>query len=160
MTSLVNSIKYLRKEKILNKLLKSWKWGNTFQLILWPQHYHDAQTRQKYYKKENYRPLSLICKNSKQNFRKFNPHLHSMGSSAPPPQEVRAEAVSVVVATGLAVPRQVGSSQTRDQTGVLCIAKWILNHWTISHVQSLQSWLTLCDPMDCSLPGSSVHVVL
>ena len=22
---------------------------------------------------------------------------------------------------------------------------------------SLQSYLTLCDPMDCSLPGSSVH---
>ena len=22
-----------------------------------------------------------------------------------------------------------------------------------------QSWLLLCDPMDCSLPGSSVHVV-
>ena len=25
------------------------------------------------------------------------------------------------------------------------------------HVKSLQSCLTLCDPMDCSLPGSSVH---
>ena len=24
-------------------------------------------------------------------------------------------------------------------------------------VKSLQSWPTLCDPMDCSLPGSSVH---
>ena len=23
-----------------------------------------------------------------------------------------------------------------------------------------QSWLTLCDPMDCSLPGSSVHGIL
>ena len=28
------------------------------------------------------------------------------------------------------------------------------------HVQSLQSCLTLCDPTDCSLPGSSVHVIL
>ena len=26
--------------------------------------------------------------------------------------------------------------------------------------QSLQSYLTLCDSMDCSLPGSSVHGVL
>ena len=26
--------------------------------------------------------------------------------------------------------------------------------------KSLQSYLTLCDPMDCSLPGSSVHGIL
>ena len=26
--------------------------------------------------------------------------------------------------------------------------------------KSLQSHLTLCDPMDCSLPGSSVHGIL
>ena len=31
---------------------------------------------------------------------------------------------------GLVVPRHVGSSRTRDWTGVLCIAGWILNHWT------------------------------
>ena len=35
--------------------------------------------------------------------------------------------------------------------------------WTIkktaaaSAAKSLQSCLTLCDPMDCSLPGSSIH---
>ena len=28
------------------------------------------------------------------------------------------------------------------------------------HARSLQSCLTLCDPMDCSLPGSSVHGIL
>ena len=28
------------------------------------------------------------------------------------------------------------------------------------HDKSLQSYLTLCNPMDCSLPGSSVHVIL
>ena len=28
------------------------------------------------------------------------------------------------------------------------------------HAQSLQSCLTLYDPMDCSLPGSSVHGIL
>ena len=27
-------------------------------------------------------------------------------------------------------PQHVGSSQTREGTGVLCIARWILNHWT------------------------------
>ena len=27
-------------------------------------------------------------------------------------------------------------------------------------VKSLQLCLTLCDPMDCSLPGSSVHGIL
>ena len=28
------------------------------------------------------------------------------------------------------------------------------------HVKSLQSCLTLCDPKDCSLPGSSVNGIL
>ena len=28
------------------------------------------------------------------------------------------------------------------------------------HAKSLQSCLTLCNPMDCSLPGSSVHRIL
>ena len=32
--------------------------------------------------------------------------------------------------TGLAAPGHVGSSQIRDPTGVTCIAKQILNHWT------------------------------
>ena len=31
-------------------------------------------------------------------------------------------------------------------------------HWYVSEVT--QSCLTLCDPMDCSLPGSSVHGIL
>ena len=29
----------------------------------------------------------------------------------------------------LAVPQPVGTSQTRDQTHIACMAKWILNHW-------------------------------
>ena len=28
------------------------------------------------------------------------------------------------------------------------------------HAKSLQSWLTLCNPMDCGPPGSSVHGIL
>ena len=44
---------------------------------------------------------------------------------------------------------------------------WSLNHWITreapqrdlfkSESEVAQSCLTLCDPMDCSLPGSSVH---
>ena len=30
----------------------------------------------------------------------------------------------------LVAPQNVGSSWTRDRTGVLCIARQILNHWT------------------------------
>ena len=32
---------------------------------------------------------------------------------------------------GLAAPQHVGSSQTRDRTDAPCIARRILNHWTI-----------------------------
>ena len=32
--------------------------------------------------------------------------------------------------------------------------------YTCMHAKSLQSWLTLCDPMDCSPPGSSVYGIL
>ena len=35
----------------------------------------------------------------------------------------------------------------------------VVDTWCV-HVKSLQSCLTLCDPMDCSLPGSSVHGIL
>ena len=35
-----------------------------------------------------------------------------------------------------------------------CISIWVLN------AKSLQSCLTLCNPMDCSLPASSVHGIL
>ena len=33
-------------------------------------------------------------------------------------------------------------------------------HGMCIHAESLQSCLTLCDPMDCSLLGSSVHGIL
>ena len=36
--------------------------------------------------------------------------------------------------TGLVAPRHVGSSQTRDQTCVPCIGRWILNYWTTKEV--------------------------
>ena len=38
---------------------------------------------------------------------------------------------------GLAAPWQVKSSQTRNQTCVPCIGRWILNHWTTVEVPFL-----------------------
>ena len=67
---------------------------------------------------------------------------------------------SVIVASGLVVPRYMGSSLTRDQTHVPCIGKQILTHCARLHAKSLQSCLTPCDPMDCSLPDSSVLGIL
>ena len=32
--------------------------------------------------------------------------------------------------------------------------------YIVAAAQSLQSCLTLCDPMDCKVSGSSVHVIL
>ena len=32
--------------------------------------------------------------------------------------------------------------------------------WPYMYAQSLQSCLTLCNPMDCNLPGSSLHGIL
>ena len=49
---------------------------------------------------------------------------------------------------GLVVLWYVESSWTRDQTFVLCIC--II-------CSDAQSCATLCDPMDCSPPGSSIH---
>ena len=37
---------------------------------------------------------------------------------------------AVLWSVGLGVLQHVGSSPTKDQTGVPCIASWILNHWT------------------------------
>ena len=62
-----------------------------------------------------------------------------------------------------------GSSQPRDQTHISYISsigRWVLypqGHHRIPNTYILyvkvkvKSCATLCDPMDCSLPGSSVH---
>ena len=91
--------------------------------------------------------------------------------------------------SGLAAPRHVESFWTSNGTHVLSIGRWILNHWTTREVHLLlklltensfpyrrcnttdsnfcccccsvaKSCLTLCDPMDCSPPCSSVHGIL
>ena len=43
----------------------------------------------------------------------------------------------VVAAQGLSCPVAWGASWTRDQTGVPCIARQILNHWTTREAQHL-----------------------
>ena len=55
------------------------------------------------------------------------------------------------------------SSPARDQTTTPEIEEWILNHWITREVPSVQfssvtqSCLTLCNPMDCSMPGLPLH---
>ena len=67
-----------------------------------------------------------------------------------------------------AMPSSRASSQPRDQTQISCIAGRFFTMSTgfFSIERSLakesenevtQSCLTLCDPMDCSPPGSSIH---
>ena len=96
-----------------------------------------------------------------------------------PQSEGSAACRTVLVASG-----HVGSSWARDQICVPCTGRRILYHWTTREVQdmdvlkgvscvtahlidyaaaaakSLQSCLTLCDPMDCSPPGSPVPGIL
>ena len=63
----------------------------------------------------------------------------------------------------VAIPFSRGSSQPRDQTLVSYMAGEFFTIWAIREKwkwkksEVAQSCPTFCDPMDCSLPGSSVH---
>ena len=80
----------------------------------------------------------------------------------------------------VAISSSKGSFQPRDWTQVSCIGRWILYYWATWEAQVLYTvflkWNnpeknvikkimcvhvqlvpTLCNPMDCDLPGSSVH---
>ena len=46
------------------------------------------------------------------------------------------------------------------QLGTLILFAWFSDSFSHLHAQSLQSCSTLCNPMDCSPPGSSVHGIL
>ena len=52
-----------------------------------------------------------------------------------------------------------GIFSPRDWTQVSCIAGGYFTSWVTS-VLATQSGLTLCDPMDCSPLGSSVHEIV
>ena len=60
---------------------------------------------------------------------------------------------SVVKYTGLVAPSCVGSSQTRDQTHIPCIGRWILNHWTTREVQ--QFFFCIQNPTSASVTNYS-----
>ena len=68
----------------------------------------------------------------------------------------------------VAIPFSRGSSQPRDWTQVSLIASGFFTSWATREalqtpvvvVLVAQSCLILCDPMDCSPPGSSVHGIL
>ena len=47
---------------------------------------------------------------------------------------LKAPGLQQLMYAGLAASRYAKSSQTKDQTSVLCIARWILNHWTTREV--------------------------
>ena len=46
-----------------------------------------------------------------------------------------------------------------DHQGLI-LTRWLLLQHPCTHAKSLQSCLTLCDPMNHSSPGSSVHGIL
>ena len=60
--------------------------------------------------------------------------------------------------------KDVSLSHTRKQTSPeITLTTWEDSHLYVCacmHAQSLQSRPTLCDPMDCSPPGSAVHGIL
>ena len=64
----------------------------------------------------------------------------------------------------VAIPFSRGSSWPRDQTQVSSMAGGFFTIWATREakvkVLAAQSCPTLCDPMDCSQPGSSVHGIL
>ena len=64
--------------------------------------------------------------------------------------------LQVRVLEWVAISSSRGSSQPRDRTQSPAFQADTLT----SGPQSSQSCLTLCDPMDCSIPGSSVHKIL
>ena len=73
--------------------------------------------------------------------------------------------VAISFSRGSSRPR--GSSQPRKRTCISCIGRWLLYHWATWDAQSStivsevsQSCQTLCDPVDCSPPGSSIHGIL
>ena len=76
--------------------------------------------------------------------------------------------LQAIILEWVAVPFSKGSSWPRDGTGISCISRQILYHWAtweapgpiVLYAKSFQSSPILCDPVDHSLPGSSVHGTL
>ena len=66
----------------------------------------------------------------------------------------------------VAIPSSRGSSQPKDRTQVSCIAGRFFTSWATVNACIFYQYFSkymcpaLCDPMDNSLPGSSVHGIL
>ena len=63
---------------------------------------------------------------------------------------------------GLDALRHAGSSQTRDQTPVSCVGRWVLNHWTTREVLDEECFPCLNpSPVTCYLQVQTrVHIHL
>ena len=61
---------------------------------------------------------------------------------------------------GLVALQHLGSWWVRDWTHVSCIGRRILYHWATREVWVTHLHLTLCDPINYSSLGSSVHGIL
>ena len=53
--------------------------------------------------------------------------------------------------------RHTGIEHHQQNLGTQVLGSRMASHTCCMHAQSLQSCLILCNPMDCNLPGSSVH---
>ena len=60
--------------------------------------------------------------------------LHTVVASLVAEHRLKAPGLQQLMYAGLAAPRCVKSSHTRDQTSVSYIARWILNHWTTREI--------------------------
>ena len=65
--------------------------------------------------------------------------------------------LQAIIPDSVAMPSSRGSSQPMDQIQVSHIAGVFLTIWAISSVQFSHSVVSLCSPMDCSMPGLPVH---
>ena len=67
-------------------------------------------------------------------------------------------ATHIHISTHFWISFQFRSPQSIQQSALS--VQQVLISYFYTYAKSLQSCLTLCDPMDCSLPGSSVHGIL
>ena len=85
---------------------------------------------------------------------------------SPPDSSVHG-ILQVRILEKVAIPFSRGSTWPRDETQVSCIAGRLFTIWAARKLHIYvcccfcgQSCPTLCDAMDCSLPGSSIHEIL
>ena len=101
----------------------------------------------------------------------YSPSFHDPKDNGPPGSSVHG-ILQATILEWVVIPFSRGSLTQGSNLHFLCLlhCRWILYHCTTweapywwlkvkSKVLVAQSYLTLCIPMDCSLPGSSVHEI-